>query len=77
MTASGQAEEELWKTINMAIDMFFLIDVVINFNTAYLDHEEVLHATRGEIAKNYLKSWFLIDFFSAFPFDLVSGRSDG
>ena len=77
MTASGDTDQSFWKTFNVCVDIFFLIDILINFNTGYYDSKGELHADRWDIAKNYLKGWFFIDFFSAFPFDLISSRSDG
>jgi CRP-like cAMP-binding protein len=52
--------------------VFFGVDIFINFNTSYVDHEtEMLVVRRRKIAMHYLQTWFLIDFFSTFPFDLI------
>jgi hypothetical protein len=45
-------------------------DVVINFNVAYLEWGVVI-SQRKLIAKNYIKSWFLIDFFAGFPLTII------
>lgn len=56
------------------IDIFFAIDILINFNTAILKNDELLEVEddRREIACIYLKSWFLIDLLSVIPFDLLT-----
>jgi hypothetical protein len=57
-----------------AVDCFFGLDIILNFCTGYQQS-----ATTGgavimvptKIAKNYIKSWFVVDFVSTFPFDLI------
>lgn len=51
-------------------DCFFMIDILINFNTGYY-LEGVLIMDRKEICKEYLKSWLLFDLVSSFPFSFV------
>lgn len=54
------------------IDIVFIIDLVINFRTGYVDVNTGKIVLRGfKIAKNYLAGWFIIDFASAVPWDLV------
>ena len=65
-------ETLLWKTIYNCADAMFLVDLVCNFFTTIYDEkrfEEVID--RKKIAKTYLSSWFLIDFFSIVPFEMV------
>ena len=50
----------------------FLIDMVINFNLAYYDERSKLVYGRRDIARNYMKFWFWIDFVGVFPFYIVS-----
>ena len=58
-----------WLIANWIIDTFFLIDIILNFYTAYFNGEGVLITDYSAIAKNYLKTWFS-DFFATFPLDL-------
>ena len=53
------------------IDFLFLFDLVLNFRTAYFSSRGVLVSRPRAVAKHYLKTWFVIDFISAFPLDLV------
>ena len=57
----------------LVIDIFFSLDILINFNTAILINDEVmeLEDDRKEIACIYLKGWFLIDLLSVIPFDVL------
>ena len=51
------------------LDVCFIIDVLVNFNTAYTNIEGKLITDRKEIAKHYIFSWFLLDFFTSIPFN--------
>ena len=56
------------KTTDLVIDLIFWADLIMAFRCAYFDEEHDLLVTiPAEIAKNYLKGWFFIDFFSVFP----------
>lgn len=50
------------------IDGFFVLDLVLNFRTGYLSPDgnvEILDP--GKCARNYLRTWFTLDFASSFP----------
>eukprot|EP01084_Bolivina_argentea_P012318 23084_1 len=55
------------------IDICLLMDIVINFRTAYIDKYDRLRIIHDPklIAKRYLKTWFIIDFLSALPFTYI------
>lgn len=56
---------------NYIIDILFFFDIIINFNSVVQDSQSNNISDRKEIAKLYLKGWFLIDVVSIFPFDLL------
>jgi hypothetical protein len=58
-----------WDVFDIICDLFFAADMILNFNTAYETKESDLVINRPMIAKNYLTSWFGIDFASTFPVD--------
>lgn len=60
-----------WKFQAWFVDIMFLIDIFINFNTAYQDEDFITVDDRKSIAKTYLSGWFLMDALSIFPFDWV------
>lgn len=56
--------------VDLVVDLLFLVDMLSNFRTTFVrDGELVLSASK--IACNYLKGWFIVDFFSAIPFDII------
>ena len=57
--------------LNSCVDMVFLLDMVINFRTTYLDYygEEVTDPI--SIAKNYLKLSFWVDLLATIPIDSI------
>lgn len=59
------------ENIARGIDGFFLVDVVLNFRTAYISHDILVMDSR-RITWYYLRTWFLLDFLTCFPFDLAS-----
>lgn len=63
-----QMEETFIATI---IDLLFLIDMIVVFNTTYYDSDIVLIDCRKKICCQYLKGWFTIDLFAILPFDVL------
>lgn len=53
----------------------FIIDIVINFRTTYVNMNDEVVSHPGKIAIHYFKGWFLIDMVAAIPFDLLIFRS--
>ena len=49
----------------------FLIDIFINFGSAYENEQYIIVDNRKEIACSYIKSWFCIDILAIFPFELI------
>jgi len=60
-----------WLSFEAAVTLFFLADVVANFNTASSPDSIHYVVYRPEIAKLYLKGWFLVDFASSLPVELL------
>ena len=60
-----------WYIFEDVIMLFiFLLDVVLSFNTAYLDGE-IWVCHRPRICKRYMQSWFWIDFPSSIPVEFI------
>ncbi|CAJ1456977.1 unnamed protein product [Effrenium voratum] len=51
----------------LVADLFFALDLVLNFTTGFRDSMQVLHRDGRSIAMNYFRSWFFIDFFATIP----------
>jgi hyperpolarization activated cyclic nucleotide-gated potassium channel 2 len=55
----------------------FALDICINFNTAVIGQGGMLITSRANIARDYFKMWFWIDFVATFPFEVVTGGGAG
>ena len=54
----------------------FIIDIVINFRTTYINENEDVVSEPSKIAVHYFRGWFIIDLVAAIPFDLLLFGSD-
>eukprot|EP00232_Nephroselmis_pyriformis_P004492 CAMPEP_0182913664 /NCGR_PEP_ID=MMETSP0034_2-20130328/38155_1 /TAXON_ID=156128 /ORGANISM="Nephroselmis pyriformis, Strain CCMP717" /LENGTH=562 /DNA_ID=CAMNT_0025050391 /DNA_START=251 /DNA_END=1936 /DNA_ORIENTATION=+ len=59
------------------VDAVFFLDMALNFLTGFYNEHEVLVTDRRTIAVNYLKTWFVVDFVSTVPLDLIVEESLG
>ena len=67
----GEAPTGGWLYFEAGITLFFLTDVFLNFNVAYTPDDVHYVIDRPMIARNYLCGWFLIDFPSSLPLELL------
>jgi hypothetical protein len=56
-----------WIISDYIMDGLFIIDIIINFNTALESDSGDLITSRKVISVEYFKTWFLIDFVSSIP----------
>lgn len=56
-----------WLVADYIMDGFFMIDIIVNFNTALINEKGELVTSRKTIASEYLRGWFWIDFASCAP----------
>lgn len=57
--------------VDLIVDIMFIIDILINFRTTYVNSNEEVVSHPAKIATHYFKGWFLIDMVAAIPFDLL------
>ena len=57
------------KILEITIDILFLIDIIIIFNTAFYTEGFALVDNRSDIAIAYMSGWFTIDILAIIPFD--------
>lgn len=62
-----------WIVFDSFIDFSFLIDIFVQFFSAYYNQKYILIDNRWVIIFNYLKSWFVIDLVSILPFNFMTG----
>lgn len=67
-TAFIDESEDYVNTIELSIDSLFIIDIFINFISAYEDKDRNIEFRLSRIAFVYIRSWFLIDVVSCIPF---------
>lgn len=65
-----------WFSLSLAVDVTFVIDILINFRTTFVNGQDEVVSHPGRIAVHYLSGWFLIDLVAAIPFDLLLVNSD-
>uniref|UniRef100_A0A182PA07 Kinesin motor domain-containing protein n=1 Tax=Anopheles epiroticus TaxID=199890 RepID=A0A182PA07_9DIPT len=58
------------------VDVTFVVDILINFRTTFVNGQDEVVSHPGRIAVHYLSGWFLIDLVAAIPFDLLLVGSD-
>jgi hypothetical protein len=49
----------------------FIVDIIINFRTTYINENDEVVSDPGRIARHYFTGWFFIDMIAAIPFDLL------
>ncbi|XP_050073497.1 potassium voltage-gated channel subfamily H member 6 isoform X2 [Anopheles maculipalpis] len=62
--------------IDLIVDVTFVVDILINFRTTFVNGQDEVVSHPGRIAVHYLSGWFLIDLVAAIPFDLLLVGSD-
>ena len=59
----------LW-ALNSVFTIFFLTDMLFNFNTAYFDYRTSAWVVRkAKISRRYIRGWFAVDFISVIHFE--------
>ena len=74
-----QPAEGAWYVVDLLIDIYFYVDVVLNFHTGYVDpdDEERVIYEPWAIARKYARTWLSIDIGACLPIDLGIRISEG
>ena len=71
-SAFGSSNDLIIQVIDWVVESLFFIDILFNFTQEYLDDETyAIVSDWGTIAKRYLKSSFIFDFFAWVPFNMI------
>ena len=54
------------------VDLYFIVDIFVNFRTGYIDADGMIENRPGLIARHYLRTWFTIDIVSCLPVSYVA-----
>ena len=60
----------------LVMQIFFGIDIIVTFFTAYENENDVLIKSKYLIATNYLRSWFAVDLIACLPFTYILQLDD-
>ncbi|VUZ40380.1 unnamed protein product, partial [Hymenolepis diminuta] len=62
-----------WVVFNTVSDTVFIADIVVKFRTGIItnDYADDIILDPKEIARQYVRSWFLLDFISSIPLDYI------
>lgn len=69
-------ENPSFSTFNYTLDFFFVLDIIVMFNSAIQDEYFNIIDDRKDIAIDYLKCWFFIDVVAIIPLDLLITTND-
>lgn len=61
----------------LAVDFFFLMDIIICFRTGFVDQQKVIVMDPKKVAIHYVKTWLLIDLIASIPFDRMAEMTSG
>ncbi|KAF8570767.1 hypothetical protein P879_00575, partial [Paragonimus westermani] len=56
---------------DLLVEVLLIVDVILNFNTTYVNKSGQLVHKRRQLATNYVRGWFLLDGLAALPVDFV------
>ena len=57
--------------IDLITDILFLIDMVMNFRTTFVNADGLVILTSKKMATHYLKGWFIVDCLTAVPWQFL------
>ena len=74
LRAGFEIDVELWTFaffFDAFVDIFFIIDLIINFRTAFYDKDGMREERPWRMASHYLRGWFTIDLVSCLPLGYI------
>ena len=71
LTIAWEEMNDRFFVMNVTFDFMFLIDVVKNFCTGFIDENDAIIMDNSIVCSNYLKGFFLTDVVSSIPLDLI------
>ena len=60
---------DTWVLINIIVDIFFGMDIIVVFLSAFYDEDFYIIDDLKDIARNYIFGWFILDICAITPFD--------
>jgi potassium voltage-gated channel Eag-related subfamily H protein 2 len=75
LRASFNVEPDLWSFgffWDAVVDIYFMVDLGLNFRTAYFNPDGTREERVSMIAARYVRGWFFVDLFSCLPISYIS-----
>lgn len=69
--ASDEPQSLLSNPLSLFLDIIFLLDIFVIFNSAFYTANLEIVESRKKIALNYLTGWFSVDVLAILPIDLI------
>ena len=66
-----------WVAFDYVVDVVFVLDLIKNFRTAFVNSENELVQDTHAIAQRYIWSWFFVDLLASIPFELFVAIGTG
>jgi hypothetical protein len=63
--------------LELSIDVSFLVDIMLNFNTGFQNKKGQLIMSREQIFSDYMGLWFWVDLVSSLPYTWFLAWSQG
>ncbi|GLH13144.1 Cyclic nucleotide-gated cation channel subunit A [Gryllus bimaculatus] len=60
---------------DVVVEALFIIDIIINFRTTFVNKKGEVVSNSRSIAINYGRTWFIVDLLAALPFDLLNASN--
>lgn len=70
-TAMDENDPKFWFGFDAVSDAYFIVDIIINCRTAYVDSNQKIIADQKKVFKHYVKTWFFIDIVACLPVNYV------
>ena len=67
---------DTWFWVELTVDALFLMDFLVNLNTAYFNIDGDLVVSRRRIFLMYLRGWMLLDLLAVIPFNLIESAAN-
>ena len=65
--------DSIYMTIaDAVVDLMFLIDMILNFHTTFVDEDGSFVFDLKKIRRTYLRGWFFMDFITSLPYGLLA-----
>ncbi|XP_059089572.1 potassium voltage-gated channel subfamily H member 8-like [Tigriopus californicus] len=66
-----EEEKKASIVLDVIVEAIFIIDILLNFRTTFVNKKGEVVSTSKSIAFHYMKGWFILDLIAALPFDVL------